>query len=249
MSRPLPPDADIRSCVFRREGRGWSICFQIAVTTPEKREIVTAVGIDLGLKVFSYASDGVVIENPRLGRQQERELRRRSRALARCKRGSSRRKKAKARLARTHRTIANCRKDFLHKQSAALVARADLICAEDLRVANMVKNPSLARSISDASWSTFLKMVEYKAANAGAHFVKINPKNTSQNCSGCGVIVPKKLAVRVHSCPACGLMLDRDENAARNILAAGIGRWVGKLAVVPVRPGNIDASSERVSGI
>ena len=230
MSRPLPPGADIRSCVFRREGRGWSICFQIAVPIPDKREIVTAIGVDLGLKVFAYASDGVVIENPRIARQRERELRRRSRALARCKRGSNRRKKAKARLARTHRTIANCRRNFLHQQSSALVKRADLIVAEDLRVANMVKNTHLARSISDASWSMFLGMVSYKAAGAGCSFETINPKNTSQRCSGCGVIVPKKLAVRVHSCPGCGLVLDRDHNASLNILAAGIGRRQPKVA-------------------
>jgi putative transposase len=244
MSRPLPLGADIRSCVFRREGRGWSICFQVAAAIPERREIVTAIGIDLGLKVFSYASDGVVIDNPRIARCHEREIRRRSRALARCKRGSIRRKKVKARLARTHRTIANCRKDFLHKQSAALVARADLIAAEDLRVANMVRNPTLARSISDAGWSKFLGMVEYKAANAGAHFVKIDPKNTSQRCSGCGVIVPKSLRMRVHSCPSCGLVLDRDENASRNILAAGIG--CGQLKVAECRTlaaGNIDMAS------
>jgi len=249
MSRPLPPGADIRSCVFHREGRGWSICFQIGVAMPEQREIVTAIGIDLGIKAFAYASDGVIIENPHIGRRHERELRLRSRALARCKRGSNRRKKAKARLARTHRTIANCRRTWLHQQSAALVARADLIVAEDLRVANMVRNPTLARSISDASWSMFLGMVEYKAANAGAHFIKVNPKNTSQKCSGCGVIVPKDLRVRVHSCPECALVMDRDENAARNILAAGIGRRLDKLAATPARAGNIDTASARASCI
>lgn len=250
MSRPMPLDADIRSCVFRREGRRWSICFQIAIAKPEEREIVTAIGVDLGLKVFAYASDGVVIENPRIGRKNERELRRRSHALARCKRGSNRRKKAKARLARTHKHIADSRRTWLHQQSTALVKRADLIVAEDLNVKSMIRHPTLARSIADAAWSTFLGMIEYKAAKAGAHFMKVNPRNTSQTCSGCRTLVPKTLAVRTHSCPTCGLVLDRDENAARNILAAGIGRRQLNVVGCDQRAaGNIDAAPVRVSCI
>lgn len=222
LHRPLPDNADIRSCVFRLDSRGWHICFQIAVESSEKHTISTAIGIDLGLKVFAYCSDNVVIPNPRIARKAEKEMRRRQRALARCKRGSKRRLKTKARLAKLHRKIVNTRSTWLHQQSAALVNRADLIVVEDLNVKGMLTHPRLARSISDASWSKFLGFLEYKAEKAGAHFVRINPKNTSQKCSGCGELVPKSLAVRTHSCPHCGLSIDRDWNAAKNILRVGL---------------------------
>ena len=230
MSRPLPSGANIRSCMFRRDGRGWHVCFQIAVAVPAAREINTAIGIDLGLKVFAYASDGMVIENPRIGHRAERELRRRSRALSRCKRGSNRRRKVKARLIRLHRKIADTRSTWLHQQSAALVRRADLIVAEDLNIRGMLHHPTLARSIADASWAKFLAMVAYKVAKTGRQLQTINPRNTSQKCSGCGELVPKSLAVRTHSCSHCGLVIDRDHNASLNILAAGIGRGAGNVA-------------------
>ena len=100
---------------------------------------------------------------------------------------------------------------------------------EDLRVKNMVKNHRLAKAISDASWSKFLGFCEYKAEKAGVHFMRVNPRNTSIECSGCGEKVPKTLAVRTHSCPHCGLVLDRDHNASLNILSAVLGRGVDKV--------------------
>ena len=134
------------------------------------------------------------------------------------------------------------------QQSARIVRKHDLIAAEDLKVANMLANKHLARSISDAAWATFTQMLAYKAERAGAHFVRVDPKMTSQACSGCGVIVRKGLADRVHSCPACGLVLDRDHNAALNILRrAGKGpgagnviqvwdeRWPGNMPEAPAR--------------
>lgn len=224
MTRALPIGADIRSCVFQRRGRQWHICFQIAISMPTKREVRTAIGIDLGLKVFAHASDGVVIPNPRIARKAEKEMRRRQRALSRCRRGSSRRKKVRAQVSKIHQKIVDTRTTWLHQQSAALVRRADLIVVEKLNIRGMIQHPTLARSISDVSWSKFLGMVKYKAEGAGASFITINPRNTSKACSGCGVLVPKSLAVRMHSCPSCGLVIDRDHNASLNILAAGIGR-------------------------
>jgi putative transposase len=223
LHRPLPDAPDIRSCVFRRDDRGWHVCLQIAVEAAEKRAVATAIGVDLGLKVFAYCSDNIVIPNPRIARKAEKELRLRQRALARCKRGSNRRRKVRELVARLHRKIADTRNTWLHQQSAALVKRADLIAVEDLRVANMVRNPTLARSISDASWSKFVSMLDYKAAKAGSHLIRVDPRNTSQKCSGCGDLVPKSLAVRTHACPSCGLVIDRDHNASLNILRAGIG--------------------------
>jgi putative transposase len=223
MHRPLPREFDVRSCVFTRDSKGWAICFHIAVPAAEKRPIEAHVGLDLGLLVFAYQSDGVIIPNPRVARIAERNMRIRQRALARCKRGSNRRRKVKADLARLHAKITNTRTTWLHQQSVRIANSYDMIVTEDLNVAGMIKNQMLARSISDASWGKFLSMLSYKAERAGSTFITVNPKNTSQRCSGCGELVPKSLAVRTHSCPSCGLEIDRDWNAARNILQAVVG--------------------------
>jgi putative transposase len=233
LHRPLPDAADIRSCVFRREGRGWSISLNIAVATPPKRTVASAIGVDLGLKVFAYCSDHVIIPNPRVALRAENELRRRQRALSRCERGSHRRYKVRAQVARVHRKIAYGRNTWLHQQSAALVKRTDLIAVEDLNVSNRVRHPILARSITDASWSRFVSMLDYKVEKTGGHLIRVDPRNTSQKCSGCHELVPKVLAVRTHACPSCGLVLDRDYNASLNILRAGMG--AGALNVIGCR--------------
>jgi putative transposase len=230
LHRPLPEDADIRSCVFRRDGRGWSVGFNIAVATPEKRAVASAVGVDLGLHVFAYCSDNVVIPNPRIARRAEKELRRRQRALSRCQRGSHRRLKVREQVTKLHRKITGTRNNWLHQQSAVLVKRADLIAVEDLNVSNMVRHPTLARSISDASWSRFVSMLAYKVEKTGGYLIRVDPRNTSQECSGCHELVPKSLAVRTHACPSCGLVIHRDYNASLNILRAGIG--AGALNVI-----------------
>lgn len=226
LHRKFPPDANVRSCVVSRDGRGWVICLAVSVAAAEKREVNNVVGVDLGLKVFAYCSDGVIVPNPRIARKAERKMRTAQRALARCKRSSNRRHKVKARLTRLHTKITNTRSTWLHQQSAMLVNRTDLIAVEDLNIKNMIRHPTLARSISDASWSKFLGFLAYKAEKAGVYFIKVNPRNTSQKCSGCGELVPKSLAVRTHSCSHCGLVIDRDLNAAHNILRAGIGPGV-----------------------
>jgi putative transposase len=225
LHRPLPDDADIRSCVFRRDGRGWHVCLQIAVAAAEKRAVASAVGVDLGLEVFAWCSDNVVIPNPRIARRAEKELRRRQRALSRCKRASNRRHKVRAKVARLHRKIADTRNTWLHQKSAELVKRADVIVVEDLNVSNMLRHPTLARSILDASWSRFVSMLAYKAEKAGGNLIRVDPRNTSQECSGCHELVPKLLAVRTHACPSCGLVIPRDYNSSLNILRAGIGAW------------------------
>ena len=116
LHRPLPDDADIRSCVFRRDGRGWHVCLAVAVEAAEKRPVATAVGVDLGLKVFAYCSDNVAIPNPRIARRAEKELRRRQRALSRCKRGTNRRRKVRWLVARLHRKIADTCNTWLHQR-------------------------------------------------------------------------------------------------------------------------------------
>jgi putative transposase len=230
LHRPLPDDADIRSCVFRRDGRGWHVCLNIAVAAAEKRAVASAIGVDLGLDVFAWCSDNVVIPNPRFARKAEKELRRRQRALSRCQRGSDRRHKARAQVARLHHKIADTRTTWLHQKSAELVKRADVIVVEDLNVANMIRHPTMARSIADASWSRFVSMLTYKAEKAGGHLIRVDPRNTSKECSGCHELVPKLLAVRTHACPSCGLHIPRDYNASLNILRVGIG--AGELNVI-----------------
>lgn len=223
LHRAIPSNAEIRSCIFHCDHKGWLVCFQVAMPGVGCRQIVSSVGLDLGLKVFAYQSDGVSIPAPKVARRAEREMRRRQRALARCTRGSERRKKVKAKVTRLHAKIANTRATWLHQQAARLVRTYDLIVAENLNIRGMIRSPALGSSITDASWGAFLAMVAYKAERAGGQFITINPKNTSQQCSGCGDLVPKSLSVRTHACPTCGLVTDRDWNAARNILAAVVG--------------------------
>ena len=124
-------------------------------------------------------------------------------------------------LQRAHQTVQRQRADFHHKTALTLLRQYDTISLEDLRVANMVRNRHLAKSISDAGWAQFRTILEAKAACAGRRVVAVPPAYTCQDCSGCGARVPKSLSVRTHVCPSCGLVLDRDENAARNIQWAG----------------------------
>lgn len=121
-------------------------------------------------------------------------------------------------MARLHAHIANQRKDYAHKVSRKLVNRYGLIAFENLNVQGMVKNPNLAKSIADAAWNQLVQFTMYKAEEAGRRVVLVNPKNTSQLCSNCGKVVPKKLSERVHRCEHCGYVQDRDVNAAQNIL-------------------------------
>lgn len=182
------------------------------------------VGIDVGLNHFCTDTDGLHVANPKYYRKAQDELRRKQRKVARRQKGSQRRKKAVKELARAHHRVKNLRLDFLHKTANHYIERYQTICVEKLKIKNMIKNKHLSKSIADAGWSTFFKLLSYKAAEAGREVIQVNPKNTSQNCSGCGQKVKKGLSVRVHKCPHCKLELDRDVNAARNIAARGGGQ-------------------------
>lgn len=176
------------------------------------------VGIDVGLKAFYTDSNGNAVANPRHLRKAEKRLKRLQRRMSRTKKGSQNRKKARQRLAKAHLKVQRQREDFARKEANALVTSHDLIAYEDLKIANMVRNHCLAQSISDASWGRFLSWVQYYGALHMIPVLKVAPHYTSQNCSGCGTLVKKSLSVRTHVCAACGLVMDRDENAARNIL-------------------------------
>jgi putative transposase len=221
LSRPI--EGKIKTVSIHRDSYGdWWVCFSCIVEAKKYPEPFKGkVGIDVGLKHFCVDSDpdSQAIANPRYYRKLKAKLRRQQRVVSRRKKGSNRRRKAVKHLAKTHRQIANMRLDFLHKVANHYVLNYSEIHVEALKIRNMVKNRHLSMSIQDASWGLFFELLEYKAAEAGRQLVKVNPRGTSQKCSGCGEIVPKNLAVRIHSCKACGLDIDRDENAARNIKA------------------------------
>jgi putative transposase len=173
------------------------------------------------------------VENPRHHRRAEKGLKKAQRRVSRRKKGSTRWWKAVAQCGKKHQKVRRQRTDFHHKTALALVRQYDVLYLEDLQVANMVRNHHLAKSISDAGWAVFRTILTSKAAYAGKWVVAVPPAYTSQDCSGCGGRAPKSLSVRTHVCPSCGLVMDRDENAALNILRAGQARQ-GAAAVAAV---------------
>ncbi|GHO56189.1 RNA-guided endonuclease InsQ/TnpB family protein [Ktedonobacter robiniae] len=176
------------------------------------------VGIDVGLKTFYTDSEGATVENPRHYRKAEKRLKRLQRRLSKKQKKSQNRKKARQSVAKAHLKVQRQREDFARKAANALVSSHDLIAFEDLRIANMVRNRRLAKSISDAAWGRFLSWVNYYAALHNIPVIAVPPHFTSQNCSACGTCVKKSLSVRTHICTGCGVVLDRDHNAAVNIL-------------------------------
>ncbi len=179
------------------------------------------LGIDVGLNAYYADSDGNTVENPRHYRKAEKKLKKLQQRVSRKQKGSNNRKKARKALGKQHLKVQRQREDHARKTASALVTSTDLIAFEDLQVANMVRNPHLAKSISDAGWSQFLRWVQYYAKLHGIECIAVPPAYTSQNCSGCGAMV-KKSQCRTHCCPHCGLILDRDVNAALNILHEAI---------------------------
>jgi putative transposase len=208
----------IKTCSVIKDAYHWYISIT-AETNPivVKSTNPKSVGIDLGIKAFAVLSDGQVIENPRHTRNSEKKLAKEQRRLSRKKKGSNNRKKQRLVVARTHRKIRNQRNDFLHKTSTNLVREYGKLIFENLNIKGMVRNHKLAKHISDCSWNRLIQLVQYKAEEAGVELALVNPRNTTQMCSGCGEIVPKDLSDRIHCCPHCGLVMDRDLNAAINI--------------------------------
>ncbi len=237
LHRQMPADAVIRTCVFRRDVKGWMVGLAAALPTRSLREGNRAVGVDLGITTFAALSDGAVIPSLKAARLAERRLRIAQRALARKKRGSKSRGKARIEVRRCHAATARRRANHLHQASARLVRDYEMIAIEALQVKGLARS-SLAKDVHDASWAKFISFLRYKAAKAGIRLVEVDPRNTSQDCSGCGAKVPKELGDRQHECPHCGLTVDRDLNAARNILhRAGVGPGLRNVAGCGMRAG------------
>ena len=226
-----PIEGTPKTVTVSREADGWYACFSCADVPTEPLPLTgRETGIDVGLTVFLVTAEGDVVENPRHYRCGEQRLAKAQRRVSRRKKGSNRRKKAVKLLAKAHQHVKRQRADHHHKTALALLRQYDVIYLEELRVRNMVRNRHLAKSISDAGWGQFRTILDAKAAWAGRHVIAVPPAFTSQDCSGCGERVPKSLSVRTHVCPSCGLVLDRDANAARNIQRAGQARQ-GAVAV------------------
>ncbi len=221
LSRPI--EGNIKTITIRRSSTNkWFASFSCNdVPIKEVSETTMEVGIDVGIKHFLVDSQGNSVENPKYFRQSEKLLRRRQRSLCRKKKGSNRRNKAKLLVAKAHEKVTNQRQDFLHKIANSYIDKFQTIYIEDLNIKGMVKNRHLSKSISDSSWGMFFNFLFYKAEGADRIVVKVPPQNTSQICSVCGERVPKSLFVRIHNCPFCKTVLDRDYNASLNIKALG----------------------------
>ena len=185
------------------------------------------VGIDVGLKAYYTDSEGNTVENPRHYRKAEKKLKRLQRQLSRKQKKSANRKKARKQLARAHLQVQRQREDFARKTASTLVSSHDLIAYEDLQIRNMVRNHHLAKSIHDAAWGTFISWVKAYGLMHSVPVIAVAPQFTSQECSACGTLLKKSLSVRTHICTSCGVVLDRDHNAALNILAKALACTLG----------------------
>jgi putative transposase len=228
--RPIPKEARLKHVLLKQVNQRWYVCIMLEIESARVQHIPTgnAIGMDIGLKSLVALSSGEYVKNPRWLQTSLAKLRRLQRHASREIKGSIRQKKSYARIARLNEHIVNQRADYLHKTSRRLVSEFDLIAMEDLSLRFMNRNSHLALSSHDAGLGILRQMIEYKAEEAGIQIISVNPSYTTQRCSQCGSIVLKGLSVRVHDCPYCGLQLDRDINAARNILEIALQKPLGR---------------------
>jgi len=218
-------EGTIRRLTIWRDGTGtWFACFSVDVEEKVLPPSHDAIGIDVGIEKFAVMSDGTRVENPRFLKQDEKRLKKVQRQLSESLRGSERRRNKRKAFQKTWKKVENRRKDFAHKLSRQVVNAFGIICVEKLDIKGMTEDNwrSLNRNIHDVAWGRFRQYLSYKAEEAGRVLVAVDPRYTSRMCSGCGEMVFKPLDQRVHSCPHCGLEMDRDLNAAINILRRGL---------------------------
>lgn len=220
-----PVSGKCKTLTIRRDSvDNWYACFSCEVEPKPLEPTPDVVGVDLGLTTFAYLSNGEKIARRRWMKQDERDIARLQRKKERFAKGSPERRRANRALAKAYERAANRRRDFAHQESHKLVNEYQFIAFEDLDIRDMQVNGNrtISRGIADVAWGQFVQFTAYKAANAGRTVALVDPRGTTQMCSGCGSIVPKDLSVRIHECPHCGLRLNRDHNAALNILARGL---------------------------
>ena len=233
-----------------RRADGYYVQFCVKVDVKESLEPShTNIGLDVGLKEFYTDSKGNTEPNPRFYRKGEKRLKFYQRRVSRKNKGSSNRKRAINRLGREHLKISRQREEHAKRLARCVIHSNDVVAYEDLRVRNLVKNHCLAKSINDAGWYQFRKWLEYFGTKFGKQTVAVNPAYTSQNCSNCGEVVKKSLSTRTHVCE-CGCELDRDHNAAINILKRALGT-VGHTGTWIIDPNALgeDASTSSDSGL
>ena len=244
-AKPRKMEQTVKTCTVRRHNDKWYVCFVIEYEAVPLPDSTDQIGLDVGIKTFAALSNGEFIDNPKFLRTDEKALSKAQHHVEKHKQGSPAQRKARQVVRRIHERIRNRRHNFLHQESRQLVNRYGLIAVEKLNIRNMSQSPApqpdtknagqflpnghaakagLNKSILDAGWGMFRTMLMNKAASAGRKFAEVDPAWTSQDCSGCGTRVRKKLSERIHDCPHCGLSLDRDTNAAINILKIGVGQ-------------------------
>jgi putative transposase len=215
-------DGNIKTCTVKKEGDDWYVVFSIETeSNPYKSETEESIGIDVGLKSFAIFSDNTIIDNPKFFKEEEHKIAKLQKRKEKSS-GNKKKKIVKA-IQKRHKKAKNKRKDSCHKLSRQIVNKYQTICIEDLDINQMKEDMKyLSKGIHDASWRLFMDLLTYKAADAGRNFVKVNPAYTTQDCSECNYRVKKKLSDRIHNCPNCGLVMDRDLNASKNILRIGL---------------------------
>jgi len=236
--------------VKRADGYYVQVCIQVDRSESVEPSGV-AIGLDVGLNDFYTDSNGKTVDNPRFLRKGEQRLKKAQRCVSKRVKKSSNRRQARLILSKRHLKISRQRKDHAIKLARCVVTSNDVVAYEDLRIKNMVKNHNLAKSLNDASWYMFRVWLEYFGKVFGKVTVAVTPNGTSQECSSCGQVVKKTLSTRTHIC-ACGCVLGRDENAARNILSRGLstvghtGTFAAPLATTGETPATqwlLDASN------
>jgi putative transposase len=242
--RHIPKEARIKTLTIEKDGGKWFACFSFEVIhthVEPKQDLSKSIGIDMGLIDFYYGSDGSHIEVPRYLRKSEEKLKKLQRRFSKTEKRTKKWYKILKSLQKAHYKVKCQREDFLHKQANRLLQEYDIIVHEKLNIAGMKKRPKvkqdengkylpnnasakggLNKSISDVSWGKFFEILKYKGLVQGKTVIAIDPKYTSQICSGCGNVVEKSLSTRTHICPFCGLILPRDYNSALYIKGLGI---------------------------
>ncbi|NEO52719.1 MAG: IS200/IS605 family element transposase accessory protein TnpB [Okeania sp. SIO2C9] len=231
--RPLPDGFQIKTVTISRKADGYYVTLSLedksvpALSCEIEPTLKNTLGIDMGLKEFLVTSEGESIPIPQYYRSSQQRLKTLQKRLSRKKKGSKRWLKAVKAVAKQHKKVADKRKDFHFKTAHELLLKAEIIAHENLNIKGLAKT-RLSKSINDAGWGNFLSILTVKAENAGQKTIAVNPRNTSQDCSNCGEKVPKELNIRTHSCPHCGIVMDRDLNAAINIKNRAVGHSVFK---------------------